>query len=103
MASPIAVLVLELGSDRVDLAVQKIDLVRFEQLTSKSVGKLESDPALSDLFALAFVAARRLKVAGVPESFDEFLDACPDVEQKDAPDAGEDAGGKGSGLVAPIG
>lgn len=98
MAKPLGVLTVTVNDTAHVLELKQIDLVRAEMMLGRSVTRMDR---LSDIYEIAWTKLRRKDVAGIPDSFDAFLDLEPDVEADF--DGGEDAGGKGSGLEAPTG
>jgi hypothetical protein len=98
MAQPLGVLTVEVNGDTHVIELKKIDFVRAEQMLQRSVSRMDT---LTDIYAIAWTKLRRTDVAGIPDTFDGFLDLEPDVEAAFAD--GEDAGGKDSGPAVPTG
>lgn len=98
MAKPLGVLTVDVNGTAHVLELKQIDLVRAEQMLGRSVTRMDR---LSDIYEIAWTKLRRNDVAGIPDTFDAFLDLEPDVEAEFSD--GEDAGGKDSGPVAPTG
>ena len=98
MAQPIATITVELGDRVHTLQMHKVDFVRAERQMQKPVVKMDT---LADIYELAWCKLRHLKVEGIPDTFDGFLDLEPDVDADfDESDA---AGGKASESEASTG
>jgi hypothetical protein len=74
------------------------DLARVEEHTQTSVARLGVTPIRMWL-TIAYYAMRRLKIEGVPDTYDAFLDLGPSVDL----DTIETTEGKGSGQDPPTG
>jgi hypothetical protein len=98
MAQPMASLTVQVLGETHVLELRRIDFVRAEQALQKPVTSMDT---LTSIYELAWLKLRRLNVAGIPDSFDAFLDLDPDVDADF--DQDDDAGGKASGGEAPTG
>ncbi len=65
------------GTDTQTVDWERIDLVRYEQQFAKSSGALDG---MLDQYRMAWLALRRAKVNGTPDTFDAWLDLSPDVD-----------------------
>lgn len=98
MTQPMAVFTVEVLGETHHLELKKIDFVRAEQALQKPVTSMDT---LTSIYELAWLKLRRMNVAGIPDTFDAFLDLDPDVDADF--DQDDDAGGKVSGGAAPTG
>lgn len=80
--------------------IKKIDLIRVERALQMSITRFEDAQGMTAVYAMAWAAARRMKIAGIPESFEEFLDLDPDIDDRTDPDGDE---GKDSGQAQTTG
>ena len=87
----------ELNGQTHTIDVRKIDIVRAEEALAKSAGKMDG---MRDLYGIAWAALRRMKIDGIPDSFEAFLDLDADIDEIDAGDGEE---GKDSGQAPSTG
>jgi hypothetical protein len=98
MTQPMGSLTVQVLGETHQIDLKKIDFVRAEQAFQKPVTSMDT---LTSIYQLAWLKLRRMNMAGIPDTFEAFLDLDPDVDAEF--DQNDDAGGKASNEAAPTG